>query len=70
MGGKRKFAAGTTDLYAGLLVEIVADQMRLQQKMGNRGAAEERARHLLSLSARTHADAHLETAMAAVNLGS
>lgn len=56
-----------TDLYAGLLVEIVADQMRLQQKMGNAGYADELARDLLSLAARTHADAHLEIAMATVN---
>ena len=50
-----------------LMVEIVADQMRLQQKIGNMDCAKALARELLSLAARTHADAHLEIAMAAVN---
>lgn len=54
-----------TDPYAGLLVEIVADQVRLQQKLGNADRVAEKARDLLSLSARTHADAHLGIAMAA-----
>ena len=63
----RVTCCSVTDLYAGLLVEIVADQMRLQQKMGNTERARDLARELLSLAARTHADAHLELAMATVN---
>jgi hypothetical protein len=52
-----------TDLYAGLLVEIVADQMRLSQRKGDPGAAAAFARALLPLAARTHADGHLGPAM-------
>jgi ATP/maltotriose-dependent transcriptional regulator MalT len=63
----RETCCSVTDLYAGLLVEIVADQMRLQQQMGNKESAQALARELLSLAARTHADAHLEIAMTAVN---
>jgi tetratricopeptide (TPR) repeat protein len=63
----RETCCSVTDLYAGLLVEIVADQMRLQQQMGNKDNANALARELLSLAARTHADAHLEIAMEAVN---
>jgi DNA-binding SARP family transcriptional activator len=63
----RETCCSVTDLYAGLLVEIVADQMRLQQQMGNKDNASALARELLSLAARTHADAHLEMAMEAMN---
>lgn len=63
----RETCCSVTDLYTGLLIEIVADQMRLQQKMVNLDRAKELARELLSLAARTHADAHLEIAMAVVN---
>lgn len=63
----RETCCSVTDLYAGLLVEIVADQMRLQQEMGNSDHATELARELLSLAARTHADAHLEIAITVVN---
>ncbi len=63
----RATCGSVTDLYAGLMVEIVADQMRLQQKMGNSDRAKALARELLSHAARTHADAHLEIAMAVVN---
>lgn len=63
----RKTCCLVTDLYAGLLVEIVADQMRLQRKIGNISRVQELSRELLSLAARTHADAHLSIAMAAVN---
>ncbi|MCP5086535.1 MAG: hypothetical protein GY952_07020 [Rhodobacteraceae bacterium] len=63
----RARCCSVTDLYVGLLVEILADQMRLQQKLGNTDMAGATARELLSLSARTHADSHLEIAMGAIN---
>lgn len=63
----RQRCCSVTDFYAGLLVEIVADQMRLQQRMGKLDRADAAARELLSLAARTHADAHLEIALTAVN---
>lgn len=67
LSSAREMYCSVTDLYAGLLVEIVADQMRLQQQMGNQERTQKLARELLSLAARTHADAHLELAMNAVN---
>jgi ATP/maltotriose-dependent transcriptional regulator MalT len=63
----RETCCSVTDLYTGLLVEIVADQFRLQHLMGNKESANGLAHELLSLAARTHADAHLEMAMEAVN---
>ncbi len=67
LSNARETCCSVTDLYAGLLVEIVADQIRLHQKMGDLGRTESLARELLSLAARSHADAHLEIAMAVVN---
>lgn len=63
----RQRCCSVSDLYAGLMVEIIADQMRLQAKLGKREAARATGRELLSLAARTHADAHLALAFAVVN---
>lgn len=63
----RQTSTSVTDQYVALTVEIIADQMRLQEKMGHGDNARACARELLSLAARTHADAHLDIAMAAVN---
>lgn len=63
----RETCCSVTDMYAGLMVEIVTDQMRLQQKMANTDQAKTLARELLSLAARTYADAHLKIAMGVVN---
>lgn len=41
--------------------------LTLQQQMGKKDSANALARELLSLAARTHADAHLEMAMETVN---
>jgi hypothetical protein len=63
----RAACCSVSDPYAGLLVEIVSDQTRLQQKMGNLDSASTFARELLSIAARTHADTQLEIAMAVIN---
>ncbi|MCE5974961.1 bacterial transcriptional activator domain-containing protein [Sinirhodobacter sp. WL0062] len=59
----RAKCCAVTDLYAALLVEIVADQMSLETMTGAHDQAAATARQLLSLAARTHADAHLERAL-------
>lgn len=56
-----------TDLYAGLLVEIIADQVRLSQLRGDDQHAASLARELLPVVAKTHADAHLNFAMSALS---
>lgn len=55
----RKRCCSVTDLYAGLQVEILADQVRLSNLRGDDPSAAVLARELLTLVARTHADAHL-----------
>lgn len=56
-----------TDFYAALLVEILADQVRLHRKRRQPEEASRTARELVSLAARTHADAYLESAMTVLN---
>ncbi len=63
----RERCCSVTDLYAGLLVEIIADQVRLSQMRGNAQEAAALARELLPVVAKTHADAHLEFAMSVLN---
>lgn len=63
----RQRCCSVTDAYAGLLVEIIADQMRLQTRRGTVDKADAFARELLSLAARTHADAHLDIALETLN---
>lgn len=62
----RSKCCGVTDPYAGLLVEIVADQMRLYLRSGDKEQAGVAARDLLSLAARTHADSHIELALTTI----
>ena len=62
----RERCCSVTDLYAGLLVEILADQVRLSQLRGDDGDAALLARELLPVVAKTHADAHLDFALSAV----
>ena len=63
----RERCCSVTDLYAGLLVEILADQVRLSQLRGDDIGAAARARELLPLVAKTHADAHLDFATSALS---
>ncbi len=63
----RERCCSVTDLYAGLLVEILADQVRLSQLRGDDIGAAALARELLPLVAKTHADAHLDFAMSALS---
>lgn len=56
-----------TDLYVGLLVEILADQVKLYETTGQPDKVDTTARELLSLAARTHSDNQLEFAVAMVN---
>ncbi len=63
----RERCCSVTDLYAGLLVEIISDQVRLARKGGDDRGAAELARQLLPIVARTHADGHLEFATAVLN---
>jgi DNA-binding SARP family transcriptional activator len=55
-----------TDPYAALLVEILADQVKLNFKAGKQAAARAIARDLISVAAKTHADAHLTNALAMI----
>ncbi len=55
----RERCCSVTDLYAGLLVEILSDQVRLSKLRGDDQGAAALARELLPVVARTHADAHL-----------
>ena len=57
-----------TDLYAGLMVEILSDQVKLFVKTDQTENANRTARELLSLAARTHADNHLQFAVSIVNV--
>lgn len=66
----RERCCSVTDLYAGLLVEIISDQLRLCQKRGHDQDAAAFARDLLPIAAKTHADAHLDLAMTALNKAS
>lgn len=63
----RERCCAVTDLYAGLLVEIMSDQVRLCKRLGDDQGAGEFARQLLPVVARTHADGHLEFASAMLN---
>ncbi|WP_343082508.1 BTAD domain-containing putative transcriptional regulator [Ostreiculturibacter nitratireducens] len=63
----RERCCSVTDLYAGLLVEIMSDQVRLSKRIGDDKGAAELARQLLPVVARTHADAHLDFATAMLN---
>ncbi len=58
-----------TDPYAGLLVQILADQVTVSQRAGKSEQARSIAREYLSAAARTHADAHLGRAVALVGKG-
>lgn len=58
----RERCCSVTDLYAGLLVEILTDQVRLSKMRGDDQEAATLARELLPVVARTHADAHLDFA--------
>lgn len=63
----RERCCAVTDLYAGLLVEIISDQVRLSKRLGDDPGAKELARQLLPLVARTHADGHLDFATSMLN---
>ena len=59
----RERCCSVTDLYAGLLVEILVDQVRLSKHRGEYQEAAALARDLIPVAARTHADAHLDFAL-------
>ncbi|NEK22295.1 hypothetical protein GV827_07765 [Sulfitobacter sp. JBTF-M27] len=63
----RERCCSVTDLYAGLLVEILSDQVRLSQLRGDVQDAASLARDLLPVVAKTHADGHLDFAMSAMS---
>ncbi len=63
----RERCCSVTDLYAGLLVEILTDQVRLSNLRGDDRETTALARELLSVVARTHADAHLDFATSMLN---
>lgn len=63
----RERCCAVTDQYAGLLIEIMSDQVRLSKRLGDDQGARELARQLLPVVARTHADGHLDFATAILN---
>ncbi|MDI3335804.1 BTAD domain-containing putative transcriptional regulator [Defluviimonas aestuarii] len=65
----RERCCSVTDLYAGLLVAILSSHVDLLQNAGRHRDAADVARDLLSIAAKTHADAHLELAAAAMKSG-
>lgn len=65
----RRKCCSVTDFYAGLLVQIVTDEMNHHQRTGRAHERQQTARELLSLAARTHADSHLELALASMGRG-
>jgi tetratricopeptide (TPR) repeat protein len=67
MSHARERCCAVTDLYAGLLVEILSGQIALFQKTGREQNAVEVAREMLSLAARTHADSYLNFAASVIN---
>lgn len=67
MAHARMRCCTVTDLYVGLMVEILSDQVKLQTRFGQVEQAAATARELLSLAARTHANAHLQFAVSLVN---
>lgn len=64
----RERCTRVSDRYVGLLVSILADQVRLAAQSGDPPQSKVLARELLSLASRTHADAHLGTAVAALGI--
>jgi DNA-binding SARP family transcriptional activator len=58
-----------TDVYAALLVEIVADQARISIRSGQAGSADTIARELLSLAAKAHMDGHVRWAVKLIGNG-
>lgn len=52
-----------TDIYAALLVEIVADQAKISVQSGQLASADSIARELLSLAAKAHMDNHVHWAV-------
>jgi len=67
MAHARERCCTVTDLYTGLLVEILSGQITLFQKTGREQQAVEVGRELLSLAARTHADSYLDFAASVMN---
>ena len=63
----RERCCSVTDLYAGLLVEILTDQVRLSQLRGDDQDAASLARELLPVVAKIHADGHLDFTMSALS---
>ena len=64
----RERCCSVTDLYSGLLVEILTDQVRLATLQGEEQETAALARELLPFAAKTHADAHLDYAMSMMAL--
>lgn len=67
LANARNTCVRVTDPYAALLVEILSDQIRVSHKSGQLEQATSIARELLSVAARTHADAHLRQAVAMIH---
>ncbi len=59
----RRRCTRETDHYAGLLVNIYADQAAIALQAGQAAQANALARELLSLAARTHSDSFIQTAV-------
>ncbi|MFV2035213.1 MAG: hypothetical protein ACC631_08915, partial [Halocynthiibacter sp.] len=68
MDRARESCCSVSDLYAGLLVEILMEQVKLYDRSGQARNASSTARELLALAAKTHADAHLKFAVSMVNV--
>ena len=69
LGTARRRCVRETDIYYGLLVQILADQADLSRRSGHLSQAEWTTRELLSMAARTHADHQVEKALRHLSFG-
>ena len=64
----RKRSVRETDPYVALVVEVLADQARINAKLGNAAQSNACIREMLALAARTHMDAHVQRAINLIGL--
>ena len=64
----RRRCARDTDAYSALQVEILASQVEVSVRQGNRELADTLAREWVALAARTHMNVHVDRAAAFLRL--
>lgn len=69
LASARRRCIRETDIYYGLLVQILADQADLSRSAGHLSQAEWTTRELLAMAARTHADHQVQKALRHLSFG-